>query len=119
MMLKAMTGMALSAGDAGFETVPLPLRPAVRAYASRFADLAADRLHLEVWEGMYTLPASERRFVTPDAIRAVTLIGERDEILERVAELAAVGVTQIAVFGCFDNFRAAATEVARNLIGQM
>jgi hypothetical protein len=67
---------------------------------------------------MYTLPASERHFVTPEAIRATTLVGSRDEVLERIEALAAVDVKQVAVFGCFDNFREAAIEVSRDLIGR-
>jgi alkanesulfonate monooxygenase SsuD/methylene tetrahydromethanopterin reductase-like flavin-dependent oxidoreductase (luciferase family) len=115
-ILKALSGLALSAGDVHFDTVPAVLRPAVRAYAASLADVPKDRLHLRLWEGMYTLPPSERRFVTAEAIRAITLVGNRDEVLARIEALAAVGVTQIAVFGCFDNFRAAATEVSRELI---
>jgi alkanesulfonate monooxygenase SsuD/methylene tetrahydromethanopterin reductase-like flavin-dependent oxidoreductase (luciferase family) len=114
--LKALSGLALSAGDTQFETVPSVLRPLVRAYAARLVDVPRDRLHLALWEGMYTLPPSERRFVTPEAIRATAFVGDRDELRARIEALAAVGMTQIAVFGCFDNFHELATEVSRNLI---
>jgi alkanesulfonate monooxygenase SsuD/methylene tetrahydromethanopterin reductase-like flavin-dependent oxidoreductase (luciferase family) len=115
-MLKALSGLALGAGDVRFDTVPPVLRPAVRAYAAQFTGVPKDQLHLKLWESQYTLPPSERQFVTPDTIRATFLIGNRDEVLAQLEGMTAVGVTQIAVFGCFDNFRAAATEVSRELI---
>jgi alkanesulfonate monooxygenase SsuD/methylene tetrahydromethanopterin reductase-like flavin-dependent oxidoreductase (luciferase family) len=102
-----------------FDTVPSILRPIVRAYAARLADVPKDRLHLELWNDMYTLPQSERRFVTAEAIRATALVGTRDEVLAQLGALAAAGVTQVAVFGCFDNFRAAATEVSRELMERL
>jgi alkanesulfonate monooxygenase SsuD/methylene tetrahydromethanopterin reductase-like flavin-dependent oxidoreductase (luciferase family) len=94
--LKVLTGLALGIGDVEFETIPSTLRPTVRAYAARLASTPKDRLHLEIFEGMYTLPAAERRFVTPDAIRATTLVGTRDDVRARIAAVEAAGVTQLA-----------------------
>ncbi|MBI3301895.1 MAG: LLM class flavin-dependent oxidoreductase, partial [Deltaproteobacteria bacterium] len=103
------------------EKVPPGLRPVFKAYADHLAAIPKDELHLAVSEGLYTLtlPEGERRFVTPEAIRAMTLIGTRDEVIAQIKALEQAGVTQIAVATPFDGFRETASEISHELIGSV
>jgi alkanesulfonate monooxygenase SsuD/methylene tetrahydromethanopterin reductase-like flavin-dependent oxidoreductase (luciferase family) len=58
----------------------------------------ADRRYLQIHDGHATfLPPAERRFLTEDAIRAVTIIGSVDEIVEQVTAAESAGVTELAL----------------------
>ncbi|MTD55540.1 LLM class flavin-dependent oxidoreductase [Amycolatopsis pithecellobii] len=57
-----------------------------------------DRRHLQIHDGHATfLPPAERRFLTEDAIRAVTIIGSVEEIAEQVKAAESAGVTELAI----------------------
>jgi alkanesulfonate monooxygenase SsuD/methylene tetrahydromethanopterin reductase-like flavin-dependent oxidoreductase (luciferase family) len=104
----------------GLESAPPGLRSALEEYNASLVGVPHDELHLGVYEGHHTLPAHEKRFVTPDSIRATTqLIAARDELIDRIRELRSAGVTQIAVAPGFGNFRETADEISRELIGRV
>ncbi|MEK6438594.1 hypothetical protein [Pseudonocardia sp. T1-2H] len=57
-----------------------------------------DRRYLELHDGHATwLPAAERRFLTEDAVRAVTIVGTVDEVVEQIREAEQAGVTELAL----------------------
>ena len=108
---------------AGFGTspqlVPPGLRPSFEAYLEVLNRVPGDELHLATYEGHSTLLPGERRFVTADAIRPTTLIGTRNELIDRISELAQAGITQLAVSTGLDTFHETADEVSRELIGRV
>lgn len=54
--------------------------------------------HLAIWEGVFMPRAGERRFITPEAVRATMLAGELDEVIDRVNKLCRAGLTQLSVW---------------------
>ncbi|MFE9606865.1 LLM class flavin-dependent oxidoreductase [Streptomyces hokutonensis] len=81
-------------------TVPPPFRSFWEEYCAYVDTMETppDRRYLQIHDGHATfLPAAERRFLTEDAIRAVTLIGTVDEIVEQVKAAESAGVTELAI----------------------
>jgi alkanesulfonate monooxygenase SsuD/methylene tetrahydromethanopterin reductase-like flavin-dependent oxidoreductase (luciferase family) len=80
-------------------------------------DMPADRRHQIVHTGHCAfLPESERRFMTPELIRATGgFVGEPDEIIERVRELEAIGMTELILLPPIkvarDNFKDFADQI--------
>jgi alkanesulfonate monooxygenase SsuD/methylene tetrahydromethanopterin reductase-like flavin-dependent oxidoreductase (luciferase family) len=62
------------------------------------------------------LQDDERRFVTPEAIRATCLTGEPDEIIERIRELERAGIPEIALLSPADYQRKVYRDVAELVI---
>ena len=82
------------------EAVPEPARNSYQAYLAsidRKRVPAAER-HLAIWEGAFTPQPDQRRFVTPEVIRASMLAGDIDEVTDRVRALERAGLTQLAVW---------------------
>lgn len=79
--------------------VPPPFRPFWEEYCAHVDLMApADRRHLELHDGHATsLAPVERRFLTEDAIRAVTIVGSVDEVVEQIREAERAGVTELAL----------------------
>ena len=80
--------------------VPPPFRPFWEEYVAYVDSMEtpADRRYLQIHDGHATfLPAAERRFLTEDAIRAVTIVGSVDEIAEQIKAAEAAGVTELAL----------------------
>ena len=66
--------------------VPPPFRSFWEEYCSYVDSMVTppDRRYLQIHDGHATfLPPAERRFLTEDAIRAVTIIGSIDEMSSR------------------------------------
>jgi alkanesulfonate monooxygenase SsuD/methylene tetrahydromethanopterin reductase-like flavin-dependent oxidoreductase (luciferase family) len=58
----------------------------------------ADRRYQEIHNGHCTfLVPEERRFVTPGAIRATTLVGEPDEIIEQIRRAEKAGLREVSL----------------------
>lgn len=62
------------------------------------------------------LQPDERKYVTPDAIRASVVVGEPDEIVERLREAEAAGVTDVALLPPAEHQRAVFADVARHVL---
>jgi alkanesulfonate monooxygenase SsuD/methylene tetrahydromethanopterin reductase-like flavin-dependent oxidoreductase (luciferase family) len=80
--------------------VPPPFRPFWEEYCAYVdaMETPQDRRYLQIHDGHATsLPAAERRFLTEDAIRAVTIVGSVDEIVEQVKAAESAGVTELAL----------------------
>nr|WP_308194626.1 aldehyde dehydrogenase family protein [Pseudonocardia kujensis] len=82
------------------DAVPPPFRPFWEQYCTHVAAMAtpADRRYLELHDGHATwLSAAERRFLTEDAVRAVTIVGTADEVVEQIRQAERAGVTELAL----------------------
>jgi 5,10-methylenetetrahydromethanopterin reductase len=85
------------------------------------ATMPPDRRHLNLHEGHCAFcPPAERRFITPDLIRvAGGLVGEPDEIIERIGQLEAAGLREVTLLppvACMrENFQDFAEQVMRRV----
>jgi hypothetical protein len=80
--------------------VPPPFRPFWEEYRAYVDGMATpeDRRYLQVHDGHATwLAPAERRFLTEEAIRAVTIVGSVDEVVDRVRNAERAGVTELAL----------------------
>lgn len=82
-------------------------------------DIPADRRYLKVHEGhtIYVKPGEER-FLTPELIDAYTLTAPREQIIGRIKELEAAGLTQIAFSLPNDGARAMIEELGREIVAK-
>lgn len=85
------------------------LTPAYRSYLD------------ERWDVIHTshsrfLQPGEDAFITADAVRGMSLTGTRDEILERLHELEAVGLTDFAISPAWDFVEDSTVEFSREIL---
>jgi len=87
-------------------------------YAKYVEDLGTPgERYLELHVGHCTfVPDRERRFVTPATIRATTIVGSREEVIDRLSALARAGITQIVLNPPFDGFEEYVREISRELV---
>lgn len=93
--------------------VPTFLQPFLTKAYERYLD---DR-----WEAIHathsrTLHPGEETFITPDAIRALSLTGTRDEVLERLHGLEAAGLTQFVISPAWGLVEESLVEFAREVM---
>lgn len=96
------------------KTVPPFLQPFLTPDYQRYLD---DR-----WEDIHAthsrfLHPGEEKFITPEAIQTMSLTGSRDDILERLHQLEAAGLTQIVVSPPWGLVEESIVEFAREIIG--
>jgi alkanesulfonate monooxygenase SsuD/methylene tetrahydromethanopterin reductase-like flavin-dependent oxidoreductase (luciferase family) len=118
-----MAGMhAVAAGYARGESLPSEARKVFDAYVehvNRLPAPPAERyLDLHVGHCTYVTPA-ERKFVTPETIRALTIAGPREEVLERLRALSRAGLAQVFVNPPMDGFNDYIDEFSREVIERM
>jgi len=80
--------------------VPPFLAPKWQEYCEHVERMktSAEKRYLEIHEGHCTfLVPDERRFVTAEAIRATALVGEPDELVERIRAAAKAGLREVAL----------------------
>jgi alkanesulfonate monooxygenase SsuD/methylene tetrahydromethanopterin reductase-like flavin-dependent oxidoreductase (luciferase family) len=79
----------------------------------------ADKRYLEVHEGhcTYLVPA-ERRFVTPDTIRAAALVGEPDELIAQIRAAEAAGLRELGLMPTMATARTALREFAEQVMAR-
>jgi alkanesulfonate monooxygenase SsuD/methylene tetrahydromethanopterin reductase-like flavin-dependent oxidoreductase (luciferase family) len=127
--VKAMTGHwvmasfhALAAGYARPESLPAPARPAYQAYAEHVARMKsppAER-YLELHNGHCTFVApGEERFVTAETIRATTIIGARDEVIDQLRALERAGLAEVFINPPMAGYADCIADVSRELIERM
>ena len=102
--------------------LPPSLRPLCESYSKEYVeklDIPADRRYLKVHEGhtIYVKPGEER-FLTPELIDAYTLTAPREQIIGRIKELEAAGLTQIAFSLPNDGARAMIEELGREIVAK-
>lgn len=89
------------------------------AYVERM-DIAPDKRYLRVHRGHATyLPPEEREFVTPALIRAAGgLVGESDELIERIRVRERAGLKQITIMPAVDRARESFREFSEHVISR-
>lgn len=76
--------------------IPPVLEPVWEEYRASVEDLPEARRHLRIFAGHCTLvPPDEARFVTPDLIRSVAIVGTPGEVIEQVRSLADGGLDEL------------------------
>ena len=72
--------------------------------------------YLELHVGHCTfVPDRERRFVNPATIRSTTIVGSREEVIERLSALARAGITQIVLNPLWKGSRSTCVKSRENL----
>jgi len=127
--VKAMTGHwvmasfhAIAAGYAGRDYLPATVKSVYDEYEKYVAKMktpAAERyLELHVGHCAFVAP-EEMRFVTAETIAASTIIGPRDQVVERLRELERAGLSQVFVNPPMDGFNDSIDEISRDVIERM
>ena len=93
--------------------VPAFLQPFLTEAYARYLDDRWDAIHAT---HSRTLQPGEDAFITPDAIRALSLTGTRDEILERLHGLEAAGLTQFVISPAWGLVEESMVEFAREVV---
>jgi alkanesulfonate monooxygenase SsuD/methylene tetrahydromethanopterin reductase-like flavin-dependent oxidoreductase (luciferase family) len=125
--VKAMTGPwvmasmhALAAGYARPESLPAPARPAFAAYAEHVSRMAPEERYLQLHIGHCTYVApGEERFVTAETIRATTIVGPREEVVEQLRGLERAGLAQVFINPPMEGFEECIAEISREVIEKM
>jgi 5,10-methylenetetrahydromethanopterin reductase len=110
---------AIAAGYAKPRSLPADARAIYDAYADYIAHLPGppEQNYLELHNGHCTfVPERERRFITPETIRATTLIGPREHVLDQLRALERPGLDQIILNPPMDGFEEFVDEFAREII---
>ena len=94
---------------------------AVPAFLQPFLTSAYQRYLDDRWEDMHAthsrfLHPGEEKFITPEAIQTMSLTGTRDDILERIKQLEAAGLTQLVVSPPWGFIEESIVEFAREII---
>jgi len=113
---------AIAAGYAKPRSLPADARKIYDAYADYIAHLPGPSAehYLELHNGHCTfVPERERRFVTAETIRATTLIGPGEQVIEQLKALEQGGLDQIILNPPMDGFDEFVTDFAREVIERM
>ncbi len=125
--VKAMTGpwvmASLHAIAAGYAR-PTSLAPEVSKvydeYAAHVARMPERERYLHVHLGHCTFVApEERKFVTAETIRATTIVGEREAVIDQLRALDKAGLSQIFLNPPMDGFNECLDDISRELIGRV
>jgi alkanesulfonate monooxygenase SsuD/methylene tetrahydromethanopterin reductase-like flavin-dependent oxidoreductase (luciferase family) len=127
--VKAMTGPwvmvhfhAIAAGFAGTRYLSPEGRAVYKAYEEYVANMktpAAERyLDLHIGHCTYVLP-EEQKFVTPETITATTIVGTREEVVERLKALEQAGLSQVFINPPMDGFNDCLEDISRQVIERM
>ncbi len=86
-------------------------------YRAMIEAYPAERRHQRIHGGhnCWVLP-EEERFLTPDILRATAMIGERDELIERLVALAGAGLHQVMILPNYDTRFDVLERVANDII---
>ncbi|MCP5185512.1 MAG: LLM class flavin-dependent oxidoreductase [Pseudomonadales bacterium] len=89
-------------------------------YSALLESYPEARRHQRIHGGhnCWVLP-EEEKFLTPDVLKASSLIGTPDALRERLAGLAAAGLDQLMILPNFDTRFEVLEDVARELIGKI
>ena len=89
-------------------------------YRAMIESYPAERRHQRIHGGhnCWVLP-EEERFLTPEVLRATCMIGERDELVERLSALAGAGLDQVMILPNFDTRFDVLERVAKDIIANV
>ncbi len=109
---------AVAAGYARPSGLPAGARKVYDAYAEYVSTLGPpEERYLQIHNGHCSFVApAERRFVTPEAIKATTIVGTPEEVRERVRALEKAGLSQILLNPPMDGFEESIGDVSREII---
>jgi 5,10-methylenetetrahydromethanopterin reductase len=110
---------AIAAGYAKPRSLPADARRIYDAYADYLAHLPGppEEHYLELHNGHCTfVPDRELCFVTPETIRATTLIGPREQIIDQLRALERAGLDQIILNPPMDGFAEFVDDFAHEVI---
>ena len=93
--------------------VPPFLRPFLTPEYQRYLDARLEDMHAT--HSRFLHPGEEK-FIPPEAIRAMSLTGSREDILERLSRLEAAGLTQIVISPPWGFVEESIVEFAREII---
>lgn len=93
--------------------VPTFLQPFLTAEYVRYLDSRWEEIHAT---HSRMLQPGEDAFITPDTIRALSLTGARDELIERVHRLEAAGLTQLVISPAWGLVEESLVEFARQVM---
>jgi len=113
---------AIAAGYAKPRSLPADARKIYDAYADYLAHLPGppEEHYLELHNGHCTfVPDRELRFVTPETIRATTVIGPREQILDQLRALESAGLDQIILNPPMDGFDEFVDDFAHEVIERL
>ncbi|HLW71382.1 MAG TPA: LLM class flavin-dependent oxidoreductase [Candidatus Binataceae bacterium] len=112
---------AIAAGYAKPRSLPPDARVVYDEYAKYLETLGVEgERYLDLHNGHCTfVPERERKFVTAATIRATTLVAPREEILDRLRQLAAAGLNQLVLNPPFEGFDEFVDEVSKEIIARL
>ena len=112
---------AIAAGYAKPRSLPPDARAVYDEYAKYIEGLGTPvERYLELHVGHCTfVPERERRFITPATIRATTMVGPREELIDRLKALERAGLDQIVLNPPMDGFDEQVDEISHDLIARM
>ena len=86
-------------------------------YRALIESYPAERRHQRIHGGhnCWVLP-EEEKFLTPEILRATSMIGQRDALVERLAALAGAGLNQVMILPNFDTRFDVLERVAKDII---
>ena len=86
-------------------------------YTSLLAQVPEERLHQRIHAGhnCWVIP-EEEQFLTPEVLSASSMIGTRDQLIERLHHLAAEGLNQVMILPNFDTRYEVLERVARDIV---
>jgi alkanesulfonate monooxygenase SsuD/methylene tetrahydromethanopterin reductase-like flavin-dependent oxidoreductase (luciferase family) len=127
--VKAMTGHwvmasfhAIAAGYARAGYLPEAVAEVYKAYEEFVAKMKtppAERyLELHIGHCTYVAPL-EQKYVTPETIAATTIIGTKEEVVERLRSLERAGLSQVFINPPMDGYNDCVDEISRDVIARM
>jgi alkanesulfonate monooxygenase SsuD/methylene tetrahydromethanopterin reductase-like flavin-dependent oxidoreductase (luciferase family) len=117
-----ITGLhAIAAGYAKSRSLPPDARAVYDEYAKYVDGLGSPgERYLDLHLGHCTfVPERERRFVTPATIRATTIVGTREEVVDRLRSLEKAGLDQMVMSPPMDDYDEYIDDISRELIGRI
>lgn len=127
--VKAMTGHwvmasfhAIAAGYARAGYLPEAVAEVYKAYEEYVAKMktpAAERyLELHIGHCTYVAPL-EQKYVTPETIAATTMVGSKEELVERLRAMERAGLSQVFINPPMDGYNDCIDEISRDVIARM
>jgi len=112
---------AIAAGYAKPRSLPADARAVYDEYAKYVEGLGAPgERYLDLHLGHCTfVPERERRFVTPATIRAFTIVGTREEVVERLRALEKAGLDQMVMSPPMEGYEEYIADISRELVGRI
>lgn len=125
--VKAMTGPwvmasmhAIAAGYARPTSLPQEVRKIYDEYFAHVARMPEQERYLHLHLGHCTFVApEERKFVTAETIRATTIVGVREAVIDQLRGLEKAGLSQVFINPPMDGFGECIEDISHELIGRV